>query len=142
MLAGIQVPEGEEPAMVPEPIERDEELDLPSMEDVAAETAAGHVGAAVQAGLASIEDMAAMEDLVDLIAAESKRVRGRGSRGGRGRGKGSGSRENAAAQGGQGRGKGRGKGRGRGQKASEPMELSEETTSSEEEDVEMEGGDE
>ena len=84
----------------------------------------------------STEDMAAMEDLVDPTAAESYRERG--SRGGRGRGKGSGSRENAAAQG----GRGRGKGRGRGQKASEPMELSEETTSSEEEDVEMEGGDE
>eukprot|EP00983_Pelagomonas_calceolata_P057424 1145054-Pelagomonas_calceolata.AAC.2 len=31
--------EGEEPPMVPEPIERDEELEMPSMEDVAAEAA-------------------------------------------------------------------------------------------------------
>eukprot|EP00983_Pelagomonas_calceolata_P127443 1161403-Pelagomonas_calceolata.AAC.6 len=33
--------EGEEPPMVPEPIKRDDELELPSMEDVAAKAGAG-----------------------------------------------------------------------------------------------------
>eukprot|EP00983_Pelagomonas_calceolata_P014253 454674-Pelagomonas_calceolata.AAC.3 len=59
--------EGEEPPMVPEPIERDEGLELPSMEDVAAEAASGSMGGAVQAGEAGMEELTALapEDFVD-----------------------------------------------------------------------------
>jgi len=112
-----QALEGEEPAMVPEPVERDEELDSPSMEEVAAEAAAQQAGAAVRTGEAGIEDIAAFEDFVDpATITETRRGAGTGSRGGRGRG--SDSREKAADQGAQGtrRGRGRERGRGRGQK--------------------------
>eukprot|EP00983_Pelagomonas_calceolata_P127106 1161370-Pelagomonas_calceolata.AAC.1 len=113
--------------MVPEPIERDEELGLPSTEDVAAEAADGSVGEAMQAGEAGMEELAAIapEEFMDPQPQLQAEERGAGA--------------GAQAQGSKLLHQDSGRGRGRGRAGvSEPIEVSQDTA--EPTDEEMEDG--